>query len=138
MKQALNHIFKIIKHRRHATSVQSVRATVWRDWYMMLGGTAVALLAYFSVGAYIFLVTIQRIETNDDDIQTYQPPTSKEVMLTTATTLRERTQLFTSLRNGPPQAPDPGAVVSEEEGIRSEELSDEAGEEVTEEQILPE
>jgi hypothetical protein len=103
----------------------------------MLGGTAVALLVCFGIGAYIFLVTIQHIENDESGVQAYQPPTSREAMVTIATTLRERTQLLTSLRNSPPAAPSLGAVLSEEESGSPSALGDEV-EEVVDGQAVSE
>jgi hypothetical protein len=105
---------------------------VWRDWYRMLAVSALTLVVLFGVGAYTFMVTVQRIHSDEDVNDTYQPPTSREEMLETAVFLDQRTTTFEQLRATPPVIPDPGTADTSEPEEPIEETVDE---EVNTEQV---
>ena len=93
---------------------QFAERNVQRDWYIMLGVSAAALLGLFVVGAYTYFVTIRNIQTGDAAGTTYEAPVTREEILDIAQTLRDRTQKFESLQTNAPDVPDPGFIRKDE------------------------
>lgn len=93
---------------------QFAERNVQRDWYIMLGVSAAALLGLFVVGAYTYFVTIQNTGDNTAVGAVYEEPVTREEILSITEKLHERTQKFKALQTSAPEIPNPGFVHKEE------------------------